>query len=55
MYRALAKMYSFGPDEVANMTPEQQDMYLDDSGESDTITFPNAAAARRYSELIGAR
>ena len=45
MYRALAELYGWTPEQIAGLTPQQQAEFL---GEGETMTFRTMDEFRRW-------
>lgn len=48
MYRGLAEMYGWTPDQIADLTPQQQADFLDARSGGDTMTFRTLDEFRRW-------
>ncbi len=51
VYRMLSAQYGWTPNEIANMTPAQQTMYLDQA-KSGTQGFATLGEARQFVEAL---
>lgn len=48
MYRGLAELYGWTPDQIADLTPQQQADFLDASGGGETMRFRTMDEFRRW-------
>ena len=48
MYRGLAELYGWTPDQIADLTPQQQADFLDDRRGGETMTFRTMDEFRRW-------